>query len=58
MMVFVWTTFYAHVDDKMNAKRAEFIIVFGRWGRADEEVLGDGREVHVRNGNIGWKAPP
>lgn len=42
-----------HVDDETHAEVAQGIVVARGGSCANEEVVGDGREVHAGNGNIG-----
>lgn len=44
-----------HVDDETHAEVAQGVVVAGGGSCANEEVVGDGREVHAGNGITGGK---
>ncbi len=44
-----------HVDDEPHAKVAQFVVIADGGRCADEEIVGDLREVHAGNGITGWK---
>ena len=39
----------AHVDDEPHAESAQLVVVMYQWHTANEEVIGDLREVHAGN---------
>ena len=49
MKILAWTIFHAHVDDQFNAEFTQVVVIHRGRCSADEEVIGDGGEVHARN---------
>ena len=49
MKILAWTIFHAHVDDKLHAEFAQVVVIHRGRCSADEEIIGDGGEVHARN---------
>jgi hypothetical protein len=56
MQINARTIFKAHVDDQPHAEVAQAVIIIYRGCCADEQVIGDGGEVHAGNGITNFSA--
>ena len=56
MNILARTIFHTHVDDQSHAEVTQVVVIFFRGCGANEQVIGDGGEVHVGNGITGIKS--
>lgn len=49
MKILARTIFHSHVDDQFNAEFTQVVVIHRGRCSADEEIIGDGGEVHARN---------